>query len=76
MIDHLARAKEMRRRAEKCTLSSEHSKSKKFADCYRLLAENYEFLATVEEELLAGANARGENKVLDQFQNTIAKPEP
>jgi hypothetical protein len=30
----------------------------------------------VEEEFLARAIARGENKVLDQFQNTIAKPEP
>ena len=52
------------------------SDSRKNADCYCLLAQNYDLLATVEEEFLARAIARGESKVLDQFQNTIAKPEP
>jgi len=60
MIDYLARAK---RRAKKCKLSSENGKSQKFADCHRLLAQNYALLATVEEEFLARAIARGKNKV-------------
>ena len=38
-------------------------KSQKFADCHRLLAQNYALLATVEEEFLARAIARGKNKV-------------
>jgi hypothetical protein len=53
MVDHLARGKEMRARAENCELSAKQSKSEKFAACYRLLVDNYNTLATVEEEFLA-----------------------
>ncbi len=52
MIDHLARAKEMRARARKCQVAADHSKSE-IADCYRLLAENYDVLANLEEEFVA-----------------------
>ncbi len=53
MVDHLARANEMRARAKNCELSAKQSKSEKFAACYRLLVDNYNVLATVEEEFLA-----------------------
>ncbi len=67
MVDHLARAKEMRARAQKCQVAAEHSKSEKFADCYRLLAQNYDVLATVEEEFVA-REILCQNKVGDILQ--------
>jgi hypothetical protein len=70
MVNHLARAKEMRRRAQNCQVSAENSKSEKFADCYRLLAQNYDILATVEEEFVAREMLR-QNKAHDQFQTML-----
>ena len=58
MVDHLARAQEMRARAENCELLAKQSKSEKFAACFRLLIDNYNTLATVEEEFSARAAAR------------------
>jgi hypothetical protein len=58
MVDHLARAKGMRARAENCDLLAKQSKSEKFAACYRLLVDNYITLAIVEEEFLARTAAR------------------
>jgi hypothetical protein len=43
----------MRARAENCELLAKQSKSEKFAACFRLLVDNYNTLATVEEEFLA-----------------------
>jgi hypothetical protein len=50
MVDHLARAEEMRGRARQCQNFASETKSEKFADCYRLLEQNYNILATVEQE--------------------------
>jgi hypothetical protein len=50
MVNHLARAEEMRDRAKQCQHTAGQTKSEKFADCYRLLSQNYNILATVEEE--------------------------
>jgi hypothetical protein len=53
MVNHLARAAEMRTRAKQCQDTASQTKSEKFADCYRLLSQNYNILATVEEEFFA-----------------------
>jgi hypothetical protein len=66
MVDRLTHAKEMRVRAKKCQLSAKESKSEKFAECYRLLAQNYDMLASVDEKFLARQIARGENVILHQ----------
>ncbi len=58
MVDHLARAEEMRARARNCELAAERSSSAKFAACFRLLVKNYDTLATVEEEYQARAEFR------------------
>ncbi|MGA7429549.1 MAG: hypothetical protein WBW35_03860, partial [Xanthobacteraceae bacterium] len=50
MVDHLVRAGAMRDRAKQCETSASQTKSEKFANCYRLLSQNYNILATVEEE--------------------------
>src|SRR5271167_272980 len=50
MVDHLVRAGAMRDRAKQCETFASQTKSEKFADCYRLLSQNYNILATVEEE--------------------------
>jgi hypothetical protein len=57
MPDHLARAREMRRRAAKCQQSAKNSVSAKFGDCYRLLAKNYIILAELEEDYVARENS-------------------
>jgi hypothetical protein len=63
--DHLARAREMRRRAAKCQLSAKNSQSARFGDCYRLLADNYVILAKLEEDYVARQNsALLENKLV------------
>ena len=53
MVDHLVRAGAMRDRAKRCEAFASQTKSEKFADCYRLLSQNYNILATVEEERFA-----------------------
>jgi len=50
MVDHLVRAGAMRDRAKRCEAFASQTKSEKFADCYRLLSQNYNILDTVEEE--------------------------
>ena len=50
MISHFLRAKEMRVRSEQCELSANQTTSEKFAECYRLLAENYKRLAALEQD--------------------------
>jgi len=57
MPDHLARAREMRRRAAKCQQWAMASASAKFGDCYRLLAKNYVILAELEEDYVARENS-------------------
>jgi len=52
MPDHLARARELRLRATKCQISAKSTTSAKFSDCYRLLAEHYVSLATLEEDFV------------------------
>ena len=54
MLDHLARARELRRHAAKCQQAAKTSVSHKFGDCYRLLANNYVILAELEEDFVAG----------------------
>ena len=53
MVNHLARAEEMRDRAKQCQDFASQTTSEKFADCYRLLSQNYTILATVEQEYFA-----------------------
>ncbi|MGB6446215.1 MAG: hypothetical protein WBF47_13705 [Xanthobacteraceae bacterium] len=53
MMDHLVRAGAMRDRAKRCETFASQTKSEKFADCYRLLSQSYNVLATVEEEHFA-----------------------
>ena len=43
----------MRDRAKRCEAFASQTKSEKFADCYRLPSQNYNILATVEEERFA-----------------------
>ena len=50
MVNHLSRAKELRSRAAQYEISAQNTTSKKFEECYRLLAENFLVLATLEEE--------------------------
>ncbi len=65
MPDHLARARELRRRAAKCQQSAANSGSAKFGDCYRLLAKHYVILAELEEDYLARQNSAPlENKLI------------
>ncbi len=49
-------------------ISAKRSKSEKCADRYRLLAQNYDILATVEEEFVARWVFRSENRISLQFQ--------
>jgi hypothetical protein len=65
MLDHLARAREMRRRAAKCQQSAKDSMSAKFGDCYRLLAKNYLILAELEEDYVARDNSTVERNKRD-----------
>ena len=53
MINHLTRAKELRIRAGQYEISAEETTSEKFRECYRLLAINFNGLATLEEEFVA-----------------------
>jgi hypothetical protein len=65
MLDHLARARELRQRAAKCQQSAKSSLSAKFGECYRLLAKNYVILAELEEDYVARQNsALLENKLI------------
>ena len=65
MPDHLARARELRRRAAKCQQSATNSVSAKFGDCYRLLAKHYVILAELEEDYVARQNSAPlENKLI------------
>jgi hypothetical protein len=57
MLDHLVRARELRRHAAKCEAAAKSSVSAKFGDCYRLLAKNYMILADLEEDFVARQNA-------------------
>ena len=50
MLDHLARAKVLRRRAEACEHSAQQTDSVEFGNCYRLLAQNFAILAGLEED--------------------------
>lgn len=43
----------MRDRAKRCETFASQTKSEKFADCYRLLSQSSNVLATVEEEHFA-----------------------
>ena len=57
MLDHLARARELRRHAAKCEDAAKTTSSAKFGNCYRLLARNYVILAELEEDFVARQNA-------------------
>ena len=57
MLDHLARARELRRHAAKCQQAAKDSVSRKIGDCYRLLAKNYVILAELEENFVARQNS-------------------
>jgi len=57
MLDHLARARELRRHAAKCEAAAKTTLSEKFGNCYRLLAKNYVILAELEEDFVARQNA-------------------
>jgi hypothetical protein len=73
MVDHLARAKEMRARARNCEVSAKQSKSEKFAECYRALADNYNILATIEEEFLAREIAAARSDVSRYWDSTLGQ---
>ena len=50
MADHVAAAQRYRARAAKCELSAKNTSSAGFGECYRLLAQNYLALASLEED--------------------------
>jgi hypothetical protein len=64
MIDHLARAREMRVRAAGCKEAAKATTSDRFSGCYRLLAENYGILANLEEEYDERQNSFPENRYI------------
>jgi hypothetical protein len=69
MLDHLARARELRNRAAKCQLSAKTSASAKFGNCYRLLAEHYVILAKLEEDFVGrqrAADAAASRALMDR----------
>jgi hypothetical protein len=64
MSDHSARASEMRIRAARCQASAKMTTSVKFAECYRLAAENYEVLAKLEQDFEDRQIAHPENRYI------------
>lgn len=50
MADHIAAAQRYRARAAKCELSAKNTSSAGFGECYRLLAQHYLTLASLEED--------------------------
>jgi hypothetical protein len=50
MADHIAAAQRYRARAAKCELSAKNTSSAGFGECYRLLAQHYLALASLEED--------------------------
>jgi hypothetical protein len=71
MVDHLARAGEMRDRAKQCQTFASQTKSEKFANCYLLLEQNYNILATVEEEFFAREMARTRAATADRLAHAV-----
>jgi hypothetical protein len=65
MVDHLARAEELRVKAAQCQLSAKNTTSREFGHCYRLLAENYGILAKLEEEYVG-------RQISSQLENNFA----
>lgn len=63
-MNHLARAKEMRARAAGCKESAKTTTSEKFSGCYRLLAENYDILAKLEEDYHERQKSFPENRYI------------
>jgi len=53
-MDHLVRVEALRRRAAACESKADETTSRKFKDCYRLLAKQYGTMAQVEEDYAAG----------------------
>jgi hypothetical protein len=49
MVDHIARADELRKRAVQCRLVAKEMTSKKFEECCGKLADHYVALADMEE---------------------------
>jgi hypothetical protein len=50
MVDHLQWAQGYRNRAVKCQLSAKNTSSREFGDCYQLLSQYYNMLASLEED--------------------------
>jgi hypothetical protein len=50
MVDHVARAGNLRDRASRCRSAGEEITSAKFEACYRKLADHYLALADLEED--------------------------
>jgi hypothetical protein len=71
MVNHLARAEEMRDRAKQCQEFASQTTSEKFADCYRLLSQNYAILATVEHEFFAREMERSRAATAAQLARVI-----
>jgi hypothetical protein len=71
MVNHLARAEEMRDRAKQCQHFAGQTTSEKFADCYRLLSQNYTILATVEEEYFTREMERTRAATAEQLARTV-----
>jgi hypothetical protein len=64
MVNHLTRGKELRIRATRYETSAKNTTLEKFGECYRLLAKNFNVLATLEEEFFQREIvARTENNV-------------
>lgn len=67
MVDHVARAKDLRIKAAKYRLWAKSAASPMFGGCYDLLADNYNILATLEEEFVSRQiSSRMENKFQPQ----------
>lgn len=73
MLDHLARARELRRHAARCEVAAKSTTSAKFGDCYRLLAKHYMILAELEEDFVARQNASGQNVALLEIELIAAE---
>ena len=54
VVDHHIRVEALRRRAAECEAKAGETTSRKFRDCYRLLAKQYGTMAQVEEDYATG----------------------
>lgn len=58
-MDHVVRLEALRRRAAACESKAGETTSRKFRDCYLLLAKQYGTMISVEEQYAAGSERLG-----------------